>query len=54
MKKLIVILVTAVVLLMFMSNCRTKTEVSPSFYNVTGHPVEDTAHVILINSVKFD
>lgn len=29
-------------------------EVSPSFYEVTGHPVEDTAHVISINSVKFD
>lgn len=54
MKKLIVILITAVVLLTFMSNCRTKAEVSPSFYEVTGHPVEDTAHVISINSVKFD
>lgn len=50
MKKLFVILITAVVLLTFMSNCRTKTEVSPSFYKVTGHPVEDTAHIIIVRS----
>lgn len=49
MKKLIVILITAVVLLTFMSNCGTKAEVSPYFYKVTGHPVEDTAHVISLN-----
>lgn len=52
MKKFVVILVTAVILLMFMSNCGPKAEVSPDFYKVTGHPVEDTAHVISLNSER--
>lgn len=50
MKKFLFVLMVLAAAVILMIDTDTPTvEVSPSFYKVTGHPVEDTAHVISLN-----
>lgn len=53
MRKILFILLFLLALWLIHERHQTM-EVSEPFYKVTGHSVEDTAHVISINSVKFD